>query len=280
MTRNEAILVWLSAHKGRKNMYIKDSLTNKGKLLTMVLIVVLILFALSEKVYGASAIVQSYEESTYIEMRNHRIFEIVRCKIHISIETEPDGTWRNNTSYHGRVQITLVWYNASLCPNGVDILINCPLMAFQYDCVNQTPARPQYVNRTLHSWDPFCWFDFLFKTGDINTKENVRLSTQMEYFVYNGTYPYVEKPSSIDGGIWFLPDLWITIMPDPQQRLQAEMIAEITAIKENLESRLEYLINLLNYIIILFAVSIIVYIATNVYFAARKPKAETELKTT
>ena len=65
-------------------------------------------------------------------------------------------------------------------------------------------------------------------------------------------------------------------MPDPQQKLQTEIIETI----ETLEKRLDSISNLLNCVIILFVTSIIIYIATNAYLKARKPETKTELKTT
>jgi hypothetical protein len=238
------------------------------------------LFAsLSERVYGISAVVQSYEESLYIEMRgDHRIFELVRCKIHISIETEPDGTWRNNSRYWGYIKIVLDWYNTSLCPYGISLLIHAPSMAYASPYVNQSIdgkyVPPPEVNKTLISVWGCTGFEFFFKTESC-LKESVWVRPSMLYTVYNATSSFTDE-YRIGSSNWELPDFWITIMTDPQQRLQTEMVARM----ETLEKRLEFLSNLLNHIIILFVISIGIYVATSVYFATRKPKAKTELKTT
>jgi hypothetical protein len=259
-------------------MYIKKTTSQqKGKLLTVVLILFLMLFAsLSERVYGISAVVQSYEESSYyMDERSRQMCELFRVKILISIETEPDGTWRNNTLYEGYIKIVLDWYNVSLCPNGVALIICSPSMAYWSPYVNQSIngkyAHPNTVNTTLYI-DAF--FAFTFETSDV-LKKSVKIIPEMLYTAYNRTEPWTDW-DILAMGWWKLPDFWITIMPDPQQRLQTEMIARM----ETLENRLEFLSNLLNNVIILFVISIIIYIATSVYFATRKPKAKTELKTT
>jgi hypothetical protein len=261
-------------------MYIKKTTSQqKGKLLAIVLILVLMLFAsLSERVYGISAVVQSYEESLYIEMKDHRIFELVRCKIHISIETEPDGTWRNNSRYWGYIKIVLDWYNTSLCPHGISLLIHAPFMAYPSPYVNQSIdgeyVPPHEINKTLIGVWGFTRFTFSFKTESC-LKESVWVRPSMLYTVYNATSPFTDE-YRICSSYWELPDFWITIMADPQQRLQTEMVARM----ETLEKRLEFLSNLLNHIITLFVISIGIYVATSVYLATRKPKAKTELKTT
>jgi len=258
-------------------MYTKKMASRqKGKLLTIVLTLVLMLFvALGERyvVYGISAVVQSYEESIYGHARgDNRIFELARCKIHISIETEPDGTWRNNSRYIGVVSISLVWYNASLFPNGLEVFIQSPSMA-SVAYVNQTQ---NVLNRTLSSdWglrNPVS-FDFTFDTCDVKYPVREPISQSMGYFIYNGTRLLGETPELILSGYLDLPSIWITIMPDPQQKLQTEII-------ETLEKRLDSISNLLNYVIILFVISICTYVATSVYLATRKPKAKTELKPT
>lgn len=250
----------------------KQAVLQRRKPLLTIALVAFLSTCTIVKVHGMSAIVQSYEESTYMEMKNHQIAELVRCKIHISIETEHDGTWRNNTAYNGRVKIILDWYNTSLCPNGVDLLIHCPTMAAFSQYVNQTPARPYDVNTTLRSLVGITFFDFWFKTEDVFRKESVRIFTEMAYTVYNGSW----STKKIGSSTWFLPDLWITIMPNPQQQLQTEIVARM----ETLEKQLGFLSNLLNHVIILFVVSIIIYIATSAYIALRKPKINSELKTT
>jgi hypothetical protein len=273
-------------------MYIKKTTSQqKGKLLTVVLILFLMLFAsLSERVYGISAVVQSYEESSYyMDERSRQMCELFRVKILISIETESDGTWRNDSFYQGQIDIILDWYNTSLCPRGVSLLIDAPIMTWNL-CVNQSIDRkyisPYEINKTLISDIGYTRFDFGFQTGSC-LKTSVRVQPSMPYSVYNTSVSFLLTDEyRIGSAWWILPDFWITIMTDPQQRLQTEMVAgmenaietAIVARMETLEKQLDSLNNLLNYIIILFVTSICIYVATSVYFATRKPK--TELKTT
>jgi hypothetical protein len=249
----------------------KTTSQQKGKLLTVVLILFLMLFAsLSERVYGISAVVQSYEESTYIKIENGN-FELVRCKIHISIETEPDGTWRYDSEYDGLVEIVLDWYNVSLCPYGISLIIHAPDMAYISPFVSQSTNRedvePYRVNATLNVIRRYAKFEFFFYTKSESDfqhylKKSVTIYPEMEYTVYNGTY-YREE-DKICTEYWELPHFWITITADPQQRLQVRI--------ETLEKQLDSLSNLLNNVIMLFVISIGVYVATSVYFATRRRK--------
>jgi hypothetical protein len=233
----------------------------------------MLFISLSEKVYGVSAIAQSYEESIYKEI-NGNVFELARCEIHISIETESDGTWRNNSKYRGIVSISLVWYNASLFPKGLELFLRSPAMATGILYVKQTQ---NVFNGTLSPSrglrrEPVL-FDFTFETYDVKYPVRQYISQSLMYEVINYSQPY---KMLILTGVLDLPSVWITIMPDPQQKLQTEIIETI----ETLEKRLDSISNLLNYVIILVVTSIIIYIATNAYLKARKPETKTELKTT
>jgi hypothetical protein len=233
----------------------------------------MLFISLSEKVYGVSAIAQSYEESIYKEI-NGNVFELARCEIHISIETESDGTWRNNSKYRGIVSISLVWYNASLFPKGLELFLRSPAMATGILYVKQTQ---NVFNGTLSPSrglrrEPVL-FDFTFETYDVEYPVRQYISQSLMYEVINYSQPY---KMLILTGVLDLPSMWITIMPDPQQKLQTEIIETI----ETLEKRLDSISNLLNCVIILFVTSIIIYIATNAYLKARKPETKTELKTT
>lgn len=241
------------------------------------LIVALVIFLSTctiAKVQGMSAIVQSYEESTYMVLKNHQTTELLRCKIYISIETENDGSWRNNTQYKGYVNIILDWYDGSLFPNGVSLLIDCPTMAAYFDeYVNQTPTYPYRVNQTLSSWPwGFVSFDFTFKTRELfqGIPVQQQIIPEMQYDLYNGSNPF--PLVYLGSQSWYLPPFWITIMQDSQQQLQQQLQRD----SSNLQIQLDSLRNLMYVIVLTTAV----LVATTVYIAVRKPKIKSELKTT
>jgi len=252
----------------------KQAVLQRRNLLTIALVTFLSTCIIT-KVHGMSAIVQSYEESTYMEMKNHQIAELFRCKIHLSIETENDGSWRNNTEYRGYVRIVLDWYDTSLFPSGVSLLIHCPIMAAYGDYLNQTPTYPYQVNQTLSS---YFWghtsFDFKFKTEELSHGIPVqqRIDPEMSYHVYNGST--LSDLTSLGSQDWVLPPFWITIMQDSQQLRQLQ--EQLQGDSSNLQIQLDSLRNLM-YVIILTTT---VLVATTVYIAVRKPKIKSELKTT
>jgi len=47
----------------------------------------------------------------------------VRFTIRLSIQTEPDGTWKGNNQYAGIIEALLEWYNCTLFPHGIEIVI-------------------------------------------------------------------------------------------------------------------------------------------------------------
>jgi len=241
---------------------------------SLVFILTLLLLTSSiVKVHSLSTVIQNYEVSVYAPIHYYykvvALYEAARYRIYISLETEPDGTWRPNKSYQAIVKIVRDWYNFSLCPNGVSLIIRVPMWA--KGPVIQTVDGKEYIyyyNKTLiDSVD----FVYNFTCNHVEEAVDIEINLEMFYYAYNTTIfeEIGEDEYLMAIGMRYLPSFWITLMEDPQQQLQTDFLRLQTQIT-SLEMELT---NIRNLMCLLVSTTIILTVITG-YLAVEKRKMQ------
>lgn len=226
------------------------------------------------RVYSMSTILQTYEEKVCIPIFSYykliATYEGAHYRIQISIETESDGTWRKNKNYSIILEIVREWYNQSLCPHGISLIIRMPSMAW---------GLPQTIDGEEYHYDKKkTIIDWLRTTYVVKCdigyieEENIKIDPEIFYYVYNTSIcDFIGKDEYLVSlGHWYLPQFWISVRPDPRAQRQTEFSNIQTQINL-LKEELTYIKNLM-YVLIL---TIVILIATALYFEIRKTKVKT-----
>lgn len=137
----------------KKNLSVLKLKKNVMLLISNLVIIILLGSNIAE-VFGSSTIFQCYDETVYMESpTTHEMLALFTIRVGISIQTEPDGTWKENSTYRGEISVTLEWYNSKLFPYG--ICLEFPkkyvrLLLYIYEpFVNQTiDGLPNSINLT------------------------------------------------------------------------------------------------------------------------------------
>ena len=217
-----------------------------------VLVIVLVLglttsLFLAPKASCSSTISRTYERTLYLPS-GKEMLEMVRFRIDLSIETEADETWRNNSRYHGLAFFELDWYNPTLFPNGVNLVFEQPEIFSA--SVNCTFAGG---NLTLSSAGfPSVYWNIDF---DVTGTETFRYSTFIFYTVYNSSFWSPPYGPTVGRTYFAQPAIYITIA-DEKAPPTYQQVASLNQDIENLGNSLLSMQTLVYVLIALSAASI------------------------
>lgn len=223
----------------------------------------------STRVFAFSTVSYSTEETFYF-MIAHHVYEVFRYKAYISIETELDGSWENNTQYNVEVYFKLLWYNESFCPHGIKI--ECAPWFYIY---RDGDGVLQYVNLTREP-QPFTITDyyehyvwrFEIQTSSFPSKITAQIDSGIEFSVFNGSSTF----RNLDWGAIYLyghfkaPSTYIIC-----KQSEISIQNELQNLQRDVNSLEVELNNIRNSMYVLILTTIIL-IATTVYSAIRKTK--------
>jgi hypothetical protein len=230
------------------------------------------------KVFGSSTINQTYE-GTFYAMVPSDVIEVFRYRIDISIQTEPDGTWRNNSRYKIQIVTTLLWYNKNFLPDG--ITVECSPYIPYIANINYTTSA-YHVNISSTDIYPYPWSTWTatFQTGSLypGEKRVVEIGPIVDFRVYNGTI-YIHD---FRGPGWWASELTHTFYgpvtylylqaEEPKPSTQSEMENLITRIDDLKES-----LALTNNLMLILLVLVVIAIAINVVVQILRTKGQKQV---
>lgn len=220
-------------------------------------------------------------------MAGDRVYEVFRYKVDVSIQTEPDGTWRNNTYYEARMVIRLVWYNEEFLPLGITIESSPRISYSAWAWVNYT-SWVYNVNITDVGVYPWTTWTARFQTGSLYSGEEqrVELTPYVDFYVYNGSFGTYD----FRGPNWWASRLHHTFegqtiylygqaeepMPASQMDVQnlIEQAEDLIEQINDINRSLAYMNNLVLILVVLLVSSIIINVALG-FFMRRAKKQET-----
>jgi len=196
---------------------------------TKLLIVAVLVLALSStcimRVSGSSTISQSYEHTMYMSTSQGTL-SLFTYRAGISIQTEPDGSWKENSRYEGVFSVQLEWYDSKLFPYGISIVFSNQslfLSGYGYGSylLNETVlwrgfANPE--NLTVNSAANYDYYVIRFDVGKardfqgLTLQGAVRLHPVAGFYVYNSTF----EEGQLGYQEWFYAqnDIYINVRPE------------------------------------------------------------------
>jgi hypothetical protein len=202
-----------------------------------------------------ATIEKEYEEYWYREIWWGKETKFFAFKVKAIVETERDGTWRNNTEYEVHLLVTLTYINYE---NVTYIVVNETTFNPWVEIVFGDTDRPWTLSYVGQSTG----YLFFVKSPMPYASNEYRFDLNPVFHFYGVKY---ESPSPLATSIfeWNSPEpLYIDVTA--QFDFQTEIISYI----DLLEAQLNIIRNLM-YILV---ATTIILIATTVYFAIRKPK--------
>ena len=197
---------------------------------TKLLIVAVLILALSSTCIvrgsGSSTISQSYEHTVYMPTSQGTL-SLFTYRVGISIQTEPDGSWKENSHYEGIFSVQLEWYEGKLFPYGISILFpNNSLSlpggySYGSDVLNETILLRGFANSgnlTVSSAYNYDYYMIRFDVGKAQVFQGFTLQGAVElhpaagFYVYNSTF----GEGQLGYQQWFNAqnDIYITIRPE------------------------------------------------------------------
>ncbi len=94
-------------------------------------------------------------------------------RVGISIQTEPDGSWKENSHYEGIFSVQLEWYDSKLFPYGISIVFSnqslfLPGYSYGSDVLNETVLLRGFAspgNLTVSSAANYDYYVIRFDVG-------------------------------------------------------------------------------------------------------------------
>ena len=222
------------------------------------------------RAYCSSTISESYEFSEGKEI-GHEFDWWFRYKIYLSIQTEPDGTWRENKYYRGEIIVRLDWYNPELFPEGIVLVFYAP--SGFYDIylppggVNCTGLKG--VNATLDSSTVILgYWKLVFFTPEERGTRVFIAQADIFSIVYNGTSSWLDRPSLYTFPC-SLPEVYITLTDEEMTPLYQQN----TWLNQRIENMENSLTNM-QYLAYLLVALLAVSIAVNAFFGYSIKKAK------
>lgn len=206
----------------------------------------------------SSTINQSYERTIYLP-RGKEALELFRFRISLSIQTEPDETWRQNKRYYGMIIIELDWYDPSLFPNGICVVFEKPeIYSAGVNCTFIAGGIYWNDNITLSS-SGFTsnYWNIYFDTPSYYYTDTFRYACFIFYTIYNSTSWSPPYGPTVARSYFEQPAIYITISPEellPTYQQINSLNQEIKDLKISLTS----MQNLIYVLIALFAVSLVI----------------------
>jgi hypothetical protein len=242
------------------------------------IVLVLVLVALvysTPKVSGSSTINQTYEE-TFYAMISRDVIEVFRYRIDVSIQTEPEGTWRNNSRYNIQIVTTLIWYNKEFLPTGITVECSPYIPSTNINCTTSA----YHVNITSEDIYPWSTWTATFQTGSLYSGEKriIEITPIVNFYVYNGTM-YIHDFRGLGWWAAYLthtfhgPVTYLYLQTEePKSASQSEM--------ENLIARIDDLnksLALTNNLVLILLALVVIAIAINVVVQVRKTNEQRQV---
>ena len=202
-----------------------------------------------------ASIEKEYEEYWYTEFWEGKEIKFFAFKVKVIIETEIDGTWRNNTEYEVNLLVTLIYINREYVNY---VVVNETRFNYWVEIVYGDPNRSSTLSYVGDSAN----YLFRIKRTYAYTKE-YRFDLNPSFLFYGVKY---EPPSPAATSLirWDSPEpLYIDVTTTD---FQTEVIHHMNL----LEAQLNTIRNLI-YVLIL---TTIILIATTGYLAVKKHKIE------
>jgi hypothetical protein len=182
------------------------------------------------RAFGSSTISQSYERTIYGSKG-----EVLSYIIDLSIQTEADGTWRNDTRYLGQVTVELNWYNTTLFPYEIWVVFERPTY---YSPVGVNCTFQDY-NITLAESSSSASWGVVFGTPslpDSETEVFYEYAPIMPIDVYGISPPFTE---TLFGNYGFQqPAIYITITNGSVSQPTNQQLASLTSLVQQIENSL------------------------------------------
>lgn len=255
-------------------------MTNRAKILIVIVFAVILLSGHIPKVSSSSTISQSYEDTVYMESSTtHEMLALFRYKAGLSIQTEPDGTWRGSARYEAIFSIVLDWYDSKLFPYGIRLdFTNLYLLGYAYfpSTINVTvygSTGYQNANATVKDIYNYDYWKVRFEIGEASRFQGLTLSgavqlrPQATYYVYNSTV----RDRQLGYGQSFNAQnaIYITVKPE-----ETEQLSESTF--EDFSDTIEKTLNSFQLQVVVLDIGIIVLLlVTTIFIARKKPQTPT-----
>jgi hypothetical protein len=118
----------------------------------------------------------------------------------VSIQTEPDGAWKENARYEGIFSVQLEWYDSKLFPYGISLVfpnqsLSMSGHAYASNYLNETVFWEGWsnpINLTVDNMHNYDWYVTRFDVGKSRDFQGlavtaVRLHPTAGYYVFNST---------------------------------------------------------------------------------------------